>query len=613
MENLKVFYFMRNMFFVFSIFLSTNLMAYDFEADGIFYNILSDEDHTLSVTGGDRNDNIPYNFYYTGIVKIPAMVPFHGHDYTVVAIDDEAFITCINVSYVVLPSTLKHIGKKAFLLCQGLSSISLPEGLISIDDEAFSSCEKLESIVLPQSLTEIGKRPFAECNKLNVTVSDNNPLFSIRQNLLYNTSHKELVMSLPQASGDVVIPEDVESIRAYAFCDSKNIRSVTVNEGITKIEDYTFAYSKIQRVSLPVSVVDIGNSSFSGCSYLYDITIQGQVKTIGDYAFQYCSNLPLIDLPSSILSIGRYAFRECNRLKKLSLPESLTVIGYRAFENCIALESFNFPKTLREICSGAFIGCNFPTIEIDDNITEIGDSAFMFAWTGSSTIALTIKGNSIKHIGKYAFYTEHNKNIKIYSDIPPLIEEMSFASYWGNPYEHTTVYPMIVHVKKGLYATYKESEGWDIYTIIDDLDGGEPAAIMDKASYSIKIGDIGQASVTVQPDVITNVSIKWRTDKEDILFVDPNTGQFIGLKEGEASIYADVTAMYAGEQITLSAKAAVIVTGTNAILNVSSLSDEKGIMFNLDGTKAKHQKRGIQIVRMSDGSIKKVMSNKRYY
>lgn len=170
--------------FIMTIVFSTTLFAYDFEADGIFYNILSDEEHTLAVTGGDSNDNIPYNFYYSGIVNIPSTVPFHGHDYKVVAIDDGAFVTCINVSYVVLPSSIKHIGKRAFLLCQGLSTITLPEGLESIGDEAFCSCDKLESLVLPKTLSEIGIRPFALSDKLVVTIADNHPLFTINQGFI---------------------------------------------------------------------------------------------------------------------------------------------------------------------------------------------------------------------------------------------------------------------------------------------------------------------------------------------------------------------------------------------------------------------------------------------
>ena len=591
--------------FIMTIVFSTTLFAYDFEADGIFYNILSDEEHTLAVTGGDSNDNIPYNFYYSGIVNIPSTVPFHGHDYKVVAIDDGAFVTCINVSYVVLPSSIKHIGKRAFLLCQGLSTITLPEGLESIGDEAFCSCDKLESLVLPKTLSEIGIRPFALSDKLVVTIADNHPLFTINQGLLYNANTKEVVLSLPQANGDIVLQNDVKSIRTYAFADSK-VRSVTVNEGITTIEDYTFAWSEIQRITLPTTVYSIGNNSFYSCTYLYDIYIQGPVKTIGNNAFQFCENLPRIDLPSSVESIGENAFMECKRLKKAPLPEGLTVIGQQAFKNCVTLENVVFPKALTKIESGAYQGCKLTNIVIDENITDIGDNAFNLSWETPMSISITIKGNNIKHIGKYAFYTEHDKSVKIYADTPPAVEEMAFGNYWGDPSAHTEVYSMTVHVKKGMKATYQATEGWELYTIVDDLEG-VPTAVIDKTPITINKGDVGQASVTIKPDAVTNVSIKWRSDNTDIVFIDESKGQFIGLQVGETLIHADITAVYAGEQITLSASAMVVVTDPSGIQGVCSSSDGEKVIYDLNGTMGNYPNRGIKIVKWRDGTTKKVL------
>ncbi len=606
MKKQNVCIYKRVMAFMLSVVFSTTLSAYDFEADGIFYNILSDDNYTLAVTGGDKNDDIPYNFYYSGIVNIPETVPFQGHNYKVVAIDDDAFLTCINVSYVVLPSTIKHIGRRAFLLCQGLSSITIPEGLVSIGDEAFCSCDKLESIVLPKSLSEIGVRPFAQSDKLIVTVADGNPNFAINQGLLYDISASEVVMSLPQANGDIVLSEEVKSIRSYAFSDSKNIRSVTVNEGVTKIEDFTFAYSYIQRVTLPTSVVSLGDNSFCNCMYLYDIYIPGAVKTIGTNAFQYCENLPLIELPSSVESIGSNAFSECKRLKRITLPESLTTIGQQAFKNCVTLENVVFPNKLERIESEAFSGCKLTNIVIEDNITEIGDYAFSLSWDTPTNISVIIKGNSIKHIGKFAFYTEHDKSVKIYSDMPPIVGEMAFGNYWGNPNEHTETFSMTIHVKKGLKSTYNESEGWELYNIIDDLEG-EPSAVIDKATYSISKGEVGQASVTVKPDAVTDVSIKWRSDNSDIVFIDQNNGQFIGLQIGETVIHADITAIYAGESIFLSATASVKVTSSSAIQNVYSPSNNGSAIYNLDGTRSNSLKKCIKIFRMGDGRIRKVL------
>ena len=64
---------------------STVVWAYDFEADGIYYNILSSDDKTVEVT---------YKFSggsYSGDVTIPETVTNGGIEYRVTAIGDDAF------------------------------------------------------------------------------------------------------------------------------------------------------------------------------------------------------------------------------------------------------------------------------------------------------------------------------------------------------------------------------------------------------------------------------------------------------------------------------------------------------------------------------------------
>ena len=61
------------------------------------------------------------------------------------------------------PSTLKKIGKQAFYWTFGLTNIStitFPDGLEVIEDEAFASCYFKNAIVLPASIKSIGKKAF---------------------------------------------------------------------------------------------------------------------------------------------------------------------------------------------------------------------------------------------------------------------------------------------------------------------------------------------------------------------------------------------------------------------------------------------------------------------
>ena len=88
-------------------------------------------------------------------LDIPAEIVIEGVKYRTVAIADDAFQYCYNLTSVVLHEGLKSIGNRAFARCYNLKSINIPNGLESIGTEAFAGCE-LKKFHLPASLKSIG-------------------------------------------------------------------------------------------------------------------------------------------------------------------------------------------------------------------------------------------------------------------------------------------------------------------------------------------------------------------------------------------------------------------------------------------------------------------------
>ena len=80
--------------------------AYDFEVDGIYYNILSSTDLTAEVTHGDNK--------YTGDVIIPSTVNYKSRDIAVIAIGDSAFSGCTELNSITIPNSVTSIGFSAF-------------------------------------------------------------------------------------------------------------------------------------------------------------------------------------------------------------------------------------------------------------------------------------------------------------------------------------------------------------------------------------------------------------------------------------------------------------------------------------------------------------------
>ena len=170
---------------------SETMNAHDFEVDGIYYNILSENNKTVEVTF--KGDTYSSNTNeYTGSVTIPQKVDYEGNEYTVTEIGEEAFRGCFKLLSVNIPNGVVTIGQQAFGGCQKLTSVAIPEGVTSIGNYTFQDCTSLTSVVIPESVTSIGNYTFYGCSSLS----------------------------------SVGIPEGVTSIGERAFSGCKSLTSV---------------------------------------------------------------------------------------------------------------------------------------------------------------------------------------------------------------------------------------------------------------------------------------------------------------------------------------------------------------------------------------------------
>ena len=89
---------------------------YDFEDNGIYYLITSDDDLTCAVAPGNKA--------YAGNVVIPATATFEGVTYKVTAIARKAFYDCKRLKSIDL-GNITEIGETAFSGCTNLTNIDL--------------------------------------------------------------------------------------------------------------------------------------------------------------------------------------------------------------------------------------------------------------------------------------------------------------------------------------------------------------------------------------------------------------------------------------------------------------------------------------------------------
>ena len=128
---------------------------YDFEENGIYYLITSDDDLTCAVAPGNKA--------YAGNVVIPATATFEGTTYKVTAIAAKAFKDCKRLKSIDLGNVTK-IGSNAFEYCTSLTTIDL-KNVTELGKCAFKYCTSLTTIDL-KNLTELGECAFIYCESL---------------------------------------------------------------------------------------------------------------------------------------------------------------------------------------------------------------------------------------------------------------------------------------------------------------------------------------------------------------------------------------------------------------------------------------------------------------
>ena len=296
------------------------------------------------------------------------------------------FSNCTNLKAIEIPNSVSLIGDDTFALCSSLENVTIPDGVMLIGDYAFARCSSLANITIPNTVCLIGSQAFVssaviagqtDCHYVGgwlIGIANNN--ITSCEITEGTKGIAENVFASCQNLESVVIPDSVENIGYNAFNNTVLYKNQTdsIKYADTWVIDcnYYIVYANIKSGTKGIAdkafMKKTDNNEYYK-SYMQTVSIPNSVIHIGNHAFWRCSSLGNITIPNSVTSIGMGAFSDCSNISEIIIPQSVTEIKLQAFANCEKLERIIFQNPECKIYDCEDTICNGYTYKNDPDNT----------------------------------------------------------------------------------------------------------------------------------------------------------------------------------------------------------------------------------------------------
>jgi len=216
-----------------------------------------------------------------------------------------------------------------------VTDLVIPDGVTKINDYAFYGALMLNSISIPGSVAEIGNYAFyCKDHDFSKVTIDNRSLVAIGNAAFeypWNYSHcyiKELhITDLAAWCSNVML---------YSILNDGSIRQEYNNPLVTS-EKFFVNGMEVTDLVIPNGVTNISAYAFYGAKMLTSVSIPNSVKEIGNYSFYGCASLKSANVPDGVEVINN-VFLGCSSLKDLTIGRGVrSMIG--VFDKLESLEN----------------------------------------------------------------------------------------------------------------------------------------------------------------------------------------------------------------------------------------------------------------------------------
>lgn len=220
-----------------------------------------------------------------------------------------------HVRRITIPDGVVKIASGAFRAYKGLEKVDIPESVQIIGENAFAGCINLSEIQISGKVESLSGT-FAGCSSLEtVSLPDCLKFF------------EEGVFEACENLAEINIPKELKIIGKNVFKGCKNLSEITLNSGLKIIDESAFEESGIEKIVIPENVEEIKAYAFAKCYSLKELIIPKTV-TIDDTAFEKCGHLKINEKYYSELTKAAEKMADENPFKALQLLYQYCREGY---------------------------------------------------------------------------------------------------------------------------------------------------------------------------------------------------------------------------------------------------------------------------------------------
>lgn len=417
----------------------------------------------------------------------------------------------------------------------------------------------------------------------------------------------------------VYLPTTVKEIGEYAFAYTNSLRWADLPEGLKNIGECAFVGTNLQRVNLPTSLEKIGEGAFAHLKDLREVSVPAEndnfdlvdsmlIRNEDNTLLQcFMKGKGQVQVPEAIQRIGLMAFGGAKNISAISIPKGVTYIGEDAFASSYALEAINVDAANAHYAStdGVLFDKNqtilfcYPTSKrgnsyvVPATVKELAIGAFQEANGQNAYKLITDKAEKKKarllnvtlpeglvKIGKWAFtYTGFQVNI------PSTVREIGDSCFYYSDIEEATIPEGVKRIGDGMFTS--------CYSLVTLT-----------LPSTLEYVGAKLLAYNSQETTLNVYAINPPKCHEDIFAEAP--GQInLHVVKGCKKAYENSNDWRSSSIEDIEDDLKAVVTAINAPVQHDNAAEVA--RYNLQGVRIYAPQPGVNILKMSDGTTKKVL------